>query len=245
MSKKAYVIHLARAAGRFPYVQRLIKDCPIETEIVDAVDGAELSAEEIAAVYAKDLHQPRYPFTLRPAEIGCFLSHRICWQKIADEKLDYGLVFEDDAGIETDALNAAIALAEQHIDAAGYIQLPVREKPVKARLVAEADGTRLLVPEVTPLRLSGQLISNRAAQRLLQMTREFDRPVDTFLQMHWITKVAPMFVRPSGLTDYTAASGGSTIGQRKSLIDRAQREYKRMAYRGKIRRLSRRHAIDH
>ncbi|MCP4320039.1 MAG: glycosyltransferase family 25 protein [Hyphomicrobiales bacterium] len=244
MNKMAFIIHLARAAGRTPYVDGLIENCPIETEIVDAIDGKELSSEDIAAVYKPDIYQPRYPFTLRPAEIGCFLSHRICWQKIIEQDLAYGLVFEDDAGLDAGQAKAAIAFAEQHIADAGYIQLPVRAAPDNARVMAEQDGTRLLMPDVTPLRLSGQLISNRAANRLLHLTKVFDRPVDTFLQMHWITKIAPLVVAPSGLTDCTRAAGGSTIGNRKSLIDRANREVRRIAYRRNIERLSRRHDTE-
>ena len=53
-----------------------------------------------------------------------------------------------------------------------------------------------------------------------------------------------MSVTPSCLTDYTQASGGTTIGQRKSLLDRAQREVRRIANRRNIERLSKRHATD-
>lgn len=242
MDKKAFIIHLARAAGRIRFVDGLIEHCPIEAEIVDAVDGKKLSADEIAAVYVPDIYQPRYPFKLRDTEIGCFLSHRICWQKIIEQDLAYGLVLEDDAGLEAEQARVVVAFAEQHIVDAGYIQLPVRVAPGNARVMAERDGTRLLRPAVTPLRLSGQLISNQAANRLLHLTKVFDRPVDTFLQMHWITRIAPLVVAPSGLTDCTQAAGGSTIGHRKSLIDRVNREVRRTAYRRKIDRLSRLHS---
>lgn len=241
MDKKAFIIHLARAAGRARYVDGLIESCPVETEIVDAIDGNNLSADEIAAVYVPGIYQPRYPFKLRAAEIGCFLSHRICWKKIVEQDLAYGLVFEDDAGLEAEQARVVVAFAEQHIADAGYIQLPVRTAPGNARVMAERDGTRLLMPAVTPLRLSGQLISNQAANRLLHLTEVFDRPVDTYLQMHWITRIAPLVVAPSGLVDCTQAAGGSTIGNRKTLGDRVNREVRRFAYRRNIERLSRRH----
>ena len=244
MRKRAFVIHLARAAGRVIHVQKLIENCPVETEVVDAVDGRKLSADEIAAVYRQDRFFPRYPFVLRPAEIGCFLSHRLCWQKIVDQDLSHGLVFEDDAGLDPNKARAAIDLAERHIGTAGYIQLPVRRTPVHAPVVAEAEGAMLLRPPVVPLRLSGQLISNWAARQLLDLTGVFDRPVDTFLQMHWITDIVPMVVVPSGLADYTPAAGGSTISSRKSIVDRVNREVRRMVYRRTIGRLSRRHCVD-
>ena len=244
MKKRAFVIHLARAAGRTPLVQQLIENCPVEAEIVDAVDGQHLSSKAMAAVYRQDRFFPRYPFSLRPTEIGCFLSHRRCWRKIVDQNLAYGLVFEDDASLDRVAASTAIALAERHVGTAGYIQLPVRNTPDDVQLVAESDGARLLRPSVIPLRLSGQLISNWAAHRLLELTGVFDRPVDTFLQMHWITDIVPMVVVPSGLADFAAAAGGSTISRRKSLFDRCNREIKRFAYRRTIGQLSRRNLVD-
>lgn len=244
MKKRAFVIHLARAAGRTPLVQQLIENSPVNAEIVDAVDGQQLSSSAMAAVYRQDRFFPRYPFLLRPTEIGCFLSHRRCWRRIVDQNLTYGLVFEDDASLDKVAACNAIALAERHVDTAGYIQLPVRRTPHDAQLVAEADGVKLLRPSVIPLRLSGQLISNWAVHRLLELTNVFDRPVDTFLQMHWITDIAPMVVVPSGLADLAASVGGSTISRQKSFLDRCNREVRRFAYRRTIGQLSRRHCVE-
>jgi len=43
---------------------------------------------------------------------------------------------------------------------------------------------------------------------------------------------------PSGISDRTAQSGGSTIAQKKSLPDRLSREIRRFVYRLRIRALS-------
>ena len=240
MQKRAFIIHLARAMGRKRFADELAKACPVDTEIIDGVDGSALAQEEIDRVYSPRLHRPHYPFGLRPAEIGCFLSHRECWRRIVDEDLDYGLVFEDDAALDAAVAEPAIAFAEKHIADAGYIQMPVRGLPEDAELNAEsAAGFRLLSPQVTPLRLSGQLIGKAAARRLLYMTEVFDRPVDTLLQMHWITGIRPLAVTPSGLSDHTQAAGGSTIASGKSVFERVSREIRRFAYRRKIERLSR------
>ncbi|MEM9107757.1 MAG: glycosyltransferase family 25 protein [Pseudomonadota bacterium] len=244
MNKKAFVIHLARATGRASNVRDLIRDCPVDTEIVAAVDGALLSASAKDAVYRRDRFFPRYPFPLRSTEIGCFLSHRRCWHQIVTQRLAYGMVFEDDARLDRAKAEAAIALAERHIGRAGFIQLPVRDAPEAAKLVAELDGIRLLKPAVIPLRLSGQLVSNWAAHRLLELTHVFDRPIDSFLQMHWITDIEPLLVVPSGIEDASSATGGSTISRHKPILDRLNREIRRFAYRRTIGQLSRRHYAD-
>ena len=218
-----------------------MRACPVQAEIVDGVDGSTLAQDRIDTVYSPRLHQPHYPFGLRPAEIGCFLSHRKSWRRIVDEDLDYGLIFEDDAALDAAIAETAIAFAENHIANAGYIQMPVRSLHGEAELSSESAGFRLLSPQVTPLRLSGQLISKAAARRLLYLTEVFDRPVDTLLQMHWITGIRPLVVTPSGLSDHTQAAGGSTIASGKSVFERVSREIRRFAYRRKIERLSRNH----
>ncbi|MDF2372370.1 MAG: glycosyltransferase family 25 protein [Rhizobiaceae bacterium] len=242
MRRKAFIIHLARATGRRSYVDRLMADCGMPAEIVDAVDGGLLSAGQIAEVYNHHLHEPHYPFSLRPAEIGCFLSHRKCWQKIVDENLDYGFVLEDDAILAVSDAVPAMEIAEQYIADAGYIQFPVRRPPANAKIIASHKNISLLQPAVTPLRLSGQLVSKKAAEHLLAMTVVFDRPVDTFLQMHWITHIRPLMISPSGLSDCTQDAGGSTISRDKTLVNRVCREFQRLIYRKKIARLSALHA---
>ncbi len=238
MSGKGFVIHLKRATARRPHVERLLATCPLPAEIVDAVDGGALPDEERAAVYVPDLHRPNYPFDLRAAEIGCFLSHRRCWQKIVNEDLPHALVFEDDAALDATIATGALKMAEAHIQDAGFIQLPVRPVEGNPPVVAEKDGVRLTRPTVIPLRLSGQLISRSAARELLRLTAVFDRPVDTFLQMYWLTGVRPLVVEPSGLSDCTREAGGSTISRKKSIGERVAREAKRYWYRRRIERIS-------
>ncbi len=244
MRTKSFIIHLARATARRHLVDRLIDDCPVPAQIVDAVDGQQLDRQQIAAVYQRDLFEPHYPFTLRNAEIGCFLSHRLCWQKIVDEDLPHALVFEDDAVLESAVTGSAIKESERHIEKAGYIQFSTRSAPRDAVVVSENQGVRLLRSQVVQLRLTGQLISQWAARRLLQKTQVFDRPVDTCLQMHWITGIRPMIISPSGLSDHASDAGGSTISAAKSTSERIGREVQRFAYRTKIRRLSKRHSAS-
>ena len=99
---KAFILHLERAAGRRANVETLRARLPIESEILPAVDGARLSAEEAKAAYVRSRFAPRYPFALGLPEIGAFLSHRAAWRRIVDEGLDFACVFEDDAEIDQD-----------------------------------------------------------------------------------------------------------------------------------------------
>lgn len=203
-------------------------------DIVHAVDGRSLSAEEVSRVYARNRHEPPYPFELQRGEIGCFLSHRKCWRRLVDEDLDAALILEDDIEVDRPVFDRALAIARNHIDAMGYIQFQVRPVPTNAEVITADAEVRLVRPEPTPLRTSAQLVSRSAACRLLELTRLFDRPVDTYLQMHWLTGIHLTCATPSGVFDRTVESGGSTISSKKSFSEKVLRTWKRWNYRRQI-----------
>jgi glycosyl transferase family 25 len=229
---KSFVIHLPRATARRAQVEHLLQTSPYDPEVLDAVEGSALSEAERNAVYsAQAIHKPRYPFPLNAGEIGCFLSHRLAWQKILDEGLDAALILEDDVQIERDVFEKALTLAEENIQDLGYIQFQVRPLKGDANVLAEGNGARVLSPNVTPLRTSAQLVSAKAAAHLLDLTARFDRPIDTTLQMHWVTGIPRACAVPSGVSDRTAETGGSTISKRQPMWQKIKREFLRASYR--------------
>src|ERR1700675_3936450 len=67
--------------------------------------------------------------------------------------------------------------------------------------IAGGGGFSLLKPHSPPLRAIGQIVSRKAAERLLAISTPFDRPVDTFLQMAWVTGVTMLAATPPPLRD--------------------------------------------
>ncbi|MEP5757933.1 MAG: glycosyltransferase family 25 protein [Litoreibacter sp.] len=236
----SFVIHLDRAQGRKNHVARLL-ECLPNAEVLDAVDGRAMSVEEQKELVPnRPILAPRYPFKLRPTEIGCFASHRAAWQQIVDRKLPYALIFEDDAVVDPVLFEAAIEAALCQIGPDGYIQFQVRDVKGSTHLVARG-AAKVLRPMHVPLRASAQLVSFEAAQTLLAKSVKFDRPVDTWLQMVWETGVEITCVWPSGVTDQTEQAGGTTIGQKRGVFDRIRAEILRPLYRRKISALSQKH----
>lgn len=231
MKIKPFVIHLARATQRRAQVEQLLQRLGPDSEIIDAVDGAALSQDQLTLAYQPNQLAPRYPFSLRPGEIGCFLSHRNAWTSLLDSDADAALILEDDVELNGD-FDAALSLATQHLAKNGYIQLQTRT--CEGEELDHQDSYALILPRITPLRTSGQLVSRSAAESLLTATAPFDRPVDTFLQMHWHTDIHIAVITPACLTDRTAETGGSTIGSQKPLLEKVQREWKRARYRSKV-----------
>lgn len=238
---KAFILHLERAIARRPNVQSLIDALPIESEVVAAVDGARLSQQEVDQVYAPRRFQPRYPFALTRTEVGVFLSHRLAWRRIVDDKLDFAFVFEDDAEIDPAAFPELIEFVTAERGTWDYVLLPA--KPIRSgAVVARRDGLALIRPDAPPLRAIAQIVSRAAAQRLIERSLPFDRPVDTLMQMTWATHQPVMVASPSPVRDVSRDSGGSTV-QRQSmgLAERLRHEALRPIYRVQVLARYRRH----
>lgn len=236
MNIKAFIIHLARAKDRRPQVEKLIRELPVKTEVIDAVDSHTLSDTDIKRVYKRKLHAPRYPFALSKNEIACFLSHRKAWQAIVDQGLDAGFVIEDDIEL-TDVFNAAFHAVTNHFEPGSFVRFTFRDRE-QGREVFRNDHLRIIIPNPIGLGMVAQLVSFDAAKKLLAVTEQFDRPVDTTLQMRWVTGLQPLAVIPGGVKEISAALGGTTIQHKKSFKDKLAREILRPIYRMRVRSFS-------
>ncbi|WP_298428396.1 glycosyltransferase family 25 protein [Rhodoblastus sp.] len=233
---KAFIIHLERSVQRRPQVERLRAALPCASEMLDATDGARMAQDEIDRIYVRRLHRPVYPFALNRGEVGVFLSHRAAWRRILAEGLDYALIFEDDAEIDAEAFARTCALARQSREHWTYALAPSEKTPVRGQVLTRAEGVALIRPDSPPLRAIAQFVSAPAARRLLEVTESFDRPVDTFLQMSWVTGVELLAFQPSGVRDASGSLGGSTIqAKRKPLAQKLARETLRPVYRAQVR----------
>lgn len=237
MQVEGFVIHLARAEGRRPQVQALRDVLPMPVDVVDAVDGREMSRDEIASVYRPRLYRPHYPFPLGAGEIGCFLSHRKAWREIVARKLDAGLIVEDDVTVDGEAFGRVFDLAKGIAGPADYIRFPHKTGGEAGRVVVQADGGRSVIEPRTPgFGTILQLVGHDAASRLLALTEAFDRPVDVFLQMRWLHGLRILSARPLVTSEISRDLGGTLIqARRRSLIDTINREIRRPLYRGAVR----------
>jgi glycosyl transferase, family 25 len=238
---KAFILHLERATSRAANVQALIASMAIESEVLAAVDGAHLTPQEVDQVYARRRFRPHYPFPLRRTEVGVFLSHRAAWRRIVDEALDFAFIFEDDAQIDPSAFAALLEFVTLERQAWDYVLLPAQ--PIRnGTAVASRGAQALLRPDAPPLRAIAQIVSLAAAKRLLERTLPFDRPIDTLMQMTWVTGQPLLVASPSPVRDVSRETGGSTV-QRKSMgfAERLRHETIRPIYRAQVLARYRRH----
>lgn len=242
MTCEAFIVHLARATGRAAAVQAAVTSIGMPCKVVEAVDGQSLTPAELDAVYVpRGLNALHYPFALGRGEIACFMSHRKVWAEIVERRLDWGVVLEDDVAIDPDAIADVLSLVQTRGVLTDYVSLQTRRLPV-GRTVYQQDACRLLRVTPPPLRTSGQIVGRIAAERLLEATNRFDRPIDVFLQMEWITKVPVLCADPSGVSDWPEPTGGSMAQskRRRGLASILRRELDRTLYRRRIAVLARR-----
>ena len=241
MNVLAYVIHLRRSISRLDAVRDLQARCPVQVFVQDAIDGSLLDESSITSCYTRSLLSPKYPFSLRPAEIAIFLSHRSCWRRMIDEGADAALILEDDVGLSSE-FDDAFSLACEHIHDLGVVQFQFRKFRGEARTAvvpAGVSGLRIHEHVVVPLGAVAQLVSKEAAERLMEVTGRFDRPVDTFLQLRKITGQRVYSMYSSGVVHTSNSVGGTTIHTGGKQAGFLEREVKRFMYRSRVRRLSR------
>jgi glycosyl transferase family 25 len=138
--------------------------------------------ERIAAVDARTdpLSFPVSSRLTKP-EIACFLSHRKCWQLIADGADQYGAVFEDDAAFKSDAgpLLSNDSWVPRDSD---IVKLETMFGQVRlGRIASIGNGYAIgrLVGE--HLGTAGYIISKVAAQKLLGRIKYLKEPIDLTL----------------------------------------------------------------
>ncbi len=232
MSVQALVIHLPRASGRRVQVDRLCRELPLPVDVVDAVDGYALTDEELRHVGDAFRHYPRYPFALLPTEVACFLSHRKAWQAIVDQGLDAGLVVEDDAAIASNAFVDVLTAAIDGLAPEEIVRFPHRERREHGPVIRGRGAIRIVEPRLPALGMVMQLVGHEAARRLLAASRVFDRPVDSFVQMHWIHGARVLSARPIVVCEICNQLGGSVIhAPHEGILDKVVREVQRPLHR--------------
>lgn len=232
MPAKAFIIHLERATARRQQALRLSQSLPIAAELLPAVDGRALAAEECDAVAVRHLLEPRYPFALGKAEIGCFLSHRRAWQAIVDGGHDVGLVAEDDVEAAAPDFAEVVAATVAAIKPDEFVRLPMHERGERGDVIRISGPMQFVEPRLPGLNMQMQIIGHEAARRLLAASARFDRPVDSFVQLQWVHGARVLTTRPVVIREIGDLLGGSVIQNKKmGFFEKMSHEVQRPLHR--------------
>lgn len=106
---KTYVINLKRCPERRLYMENLLSKYPfLNIEFIDAVDGKLLSETQKEEQFDRKAAFKLYGKQLSDGEIGCTLSHQLCYKKIINGKDDFALILEDDLLIKRTDIEAIL-----------------------------------------------------------------------------------------------------------------------------------------
>ncbi|WP_412504006.1 glycosyltransferase family 25 protein [Shewanella indica] len=193
MNFKILVINLESSADRLVSMQEQCARLGLTFERVPAVRGSELLPEKKAEVYDIEANIRKYDRLLNDGEIGCYMSHVLCWEKVISDDLDFALILEDDAILTDDMPKYLDKLAESFREW-DYIKLSHGSKQKKdVAAVDIGDSLMLGLCLKLPSTTTGQLVSRDGAKKLLQYAFPIARPIDMDIQ-YWYEKSLRCFV---------------------------------------------------
>ncbi len=226
----SYLINLEKNRARLDNSKRQFDKENIPFSRIEAVNGWDMSDEEIAAVYDADAARRRYKYPLIKPEIGCYLSHIEAWRRIAESDEDGGFVFEDDFKIIAPLHPTLEALTISPENWGIAKMFSIKEHP---RIMHWKPLTRyndLTVPFQVPTCLLAYAIRKETAQRLVETSIPFFRPVDEDHKFFWEKNLRISLVHPSPVAvgDQQAETG--TIGAERKQGKRKAPLFRRMSY---------------
>lgn len=223
-----YLINLDRATERLERMRQQLLAADIDFVRISAIDGRSLSSAEVKQYLTKEGSWG----WLTPGEIGCFLSHRLCWQAIADGTYEYGVILEDDVVLGDDAGKILSDLSWLP-RGADIVKIETAESRIFVDRVVDASicGRSLMRLRSAHYCTGGYILSKSAAHRLVRQHWQFCEAVDDALfsqqavaanvyRMHQL--VPALCVQQSCITsDYSGDPLHSSIEGRE---DKAKRQ---------------------
>jgi glycosyl transferase, family 25 len=163
-------------------------------EFMEAVDGARLTSAQVARAYGPET-LAAYGRELRPAELGCHLSHEAVWRRIEDGDRPFGVVLEDDVRLGDTFVANLAALAALHRPWELVRLAGTRLRKFHA-LQPLAQGCTLARLHRGPAGTLGYALTPAGAGKLLRYTERVVHPVDEAIDRYWEHRLDTYAVLP-------------------------------------------------
>jgi glycosyl transferase family 25 len=188
-----YVINLARSPGRRETMRRRLAEIDVAHEFFDAIDAAKDEHLKVSRYSSRRALWLRRRY-LSPAEIACFASHYLLWQRCA-AGTEPIIIMEDDVSIDAEFAEA-VSLVWESIGACGFIRL-AGLNTVRGVTVRSLGATHRLVRFLKgPAGTQCYAIAPEGARRLLAGANRWIEPVDDYLDRFWAHGVHSMAILP-------------------------------------------------
>ena len=188
-----FVINLDSSKDRLAVVSKRLQELGVPFERMPAVNGRALSDEEIAQItYPYNHFESRVRFTreLTKGEVGCFLSHRKCWERLLESDKQWAMIMEDDIQISNLAPNYMLSTEwippDVHICQLSVCSSHPVTGTIRDEVLKVDDDVTLVVPlNPPPVGCMCYLISRKAAELAVKLSEKLPAPVDDFLFTLW------------------------------------------------------------
>lgn len=176
---KTYLINLDQDSERLAFFASNFERLGMTFERVPAIDGRRFSEADYQAFMRL---RPRHGKTWLRGQMGCFLSHLAVWEKIAQGKERFSVVFEDDVHVSNDL---EYLLSDSHwiSDDIDLIRLETSTNRVLlgSRVVLRREGRPAFDVLSSSWCAGAYIIHRRTARQLLALSAEFHEPADVML----------------------------------------------------------------
>lgn len=192
-----FVVSLPEATDRRARMTQVLNDLGLDFEFIDAVDGRKFDVANHPN-YNGGKRLRAFGKHLTGGDIGCILSHKKIYQRMADDKIDAALIFEDDVILRDAFLPVLkkIQSAPVPFDAVRFFGSPKLER-IKARNVCTLDETHYLVRHSgLPGGSHATLMTLKGAKKILKHMDRNAFPIDALLGRSWQTGLNWYTVRP-------------------------------------------------
>ena len=236
-----YVINLDRSQERWQRINDHLHNLGLVAQRISAVDAAQYDNVFLSKHYNESLNKKSFFIGLKPAEIGCFLSHRKALKAfLTDSKKKYAVILEDDVEFVADPRQfCGQWLTVLNGNDAVMLKL-FKRRAISGEWVDRCERTGVVRPRLVPLGTQSQIVNRRAAKALLTAFEQFSMPVDAAYQHWWQHGVKVLVTVPNQINEISKAVGGTNIGGSIGLSFgfKAQREIKRSWFRLKLKFVS-------
>lgn len=211
-------------------MKRQLEGLGVSFRFFNAVDGSSMATEALVKAAPKGgIH---YGGLLKPAEVGCALSHLAVIREIAGGQHEYAAIIEDDVVLSPDALKFFDEKLLRSLPSFGILQLGSdhARKPRLSVNLGQLGDHQIHASPSGQFVMCALIYSRDAAQSITSSITEITAPVDNMIfRDRRPFGLRVIEVRPSLVG--TDAGSVSTIGARrdtKHLPDKMIRELRRL-----------------
>ena len=215
------VINLERSRDRRQLILDELKKFDIKPEIITGIDGKTLTQSQIRTLSHSIYHpaHANYPKELTTNELGCFLSHRKCWERLISSGEEWALIIEDDARFNDKS--------KKYLTTTSWIPVPAiiqlndhhgRKFTIKEEIPLKSGDSLVRTLYPFPMGAHAYLINRQTALNAINQSKKITAPVDEFLfaLRSSFARKNPTYILNPGLS-YPAEGIPSTIGDRDNI----------------------------